>query len=47
MAHPQGVTGARPRPERDGPPLDDHFSWNRTVTVKTTGRGLPLMIIGS
>jgi hypothetical protein len=24
-----------------------YFSWNRTVTVKTTGRGLPLMIIGS
>jgi hypothetical protein len=25
----------------------DYFSWNRTVTVKTTGRGRPLMIIGS
>jgi hypothetical protein len=23
------------------------FSWNLTVTVKMTGRGRPLMIIGS
>src|SRR4030042_6376007 len=36
-----------------GPPLGeglrryDYFSWNLTVTVKTTGLGRPLMIIGS
>jgi len=35
-----------------GPPLGagpgwSYFSWNVTVTVKMTGRGRPLMIMGS
>lgn len=30
-----------------GPRPKPYFSWNRTVTVNTTGRGRPLMIMGS
>ena len=35
--------GARPGRALPG----GYFSWNRTVTVNMTGRGRPLMIIGS
>jgi len=51
MPHPARWVGASPAgysdPVSPGANRSGYFSWKRTVTVKTTGRGLPLMIIGS
>jgi hypothetical protein len=45
LHHPIRGKGWGPAPGTG--PQGVYFNWNLTVTVKTTGRGRPLMIIGS